>query len=151
MSNCYFCISSGTGLEYIPRIFKIPTLYINFINLFSAETYHKSLTYPKILVKGDTKKGLTLTEYLDSNSNKKILQKNINILDLSSNEIKDAFVEMVTMMKIIGSWMMRKEEDKSFMNSFKEYFSKFILTHMVLYMINFYKPNILSKNAKWLL
>ncbi len=155
MSNCYFCISSGTGLDHIPRIFKIPTLYINFINLFSAETYHKSLTYPKILVKGDTKKGLTLTEYLDSNSNKKedFTKKNINILDLSSNEIKDAFVEMVTMMK--NNWVLDDEErrrQKSFMNSFKEYFSKsYINPHGFIHDKFFISPTFLSKNAKWLL
>ena len=155
ISKSFFCVSSGTGLDHISRIFKVPTLYVNFINLFSAETYHQSITYPKILVKSDTKKVLTLREYLDNNANKKsdFVKKNIDILDLSSEEIRNSFIEMVQMMK--NNWILDGKEakrQKNLMNYFLKHFSTSKINHHGFIHNKFLiSPTFLNKNPEWII
>ena len=51
MSRCNLCISTGTGLDQIARVFNIPTLFINHLPLSDWSSHFKSLTHPKYLIK----------------------------------------------------------------------------------------------------
>ena len=49
MSSCNFCISTGTGLDQIARVFKRPTLLINHLPIVEWSSHFKSITHPKFL------------------------------------------------------------------------------------------------------
>ena len=95
-----YWIGSGTGLDEIPKIKKIPTLFINFLPIYDYNFYNNSETAPKKLFWNETGKALSLHEYLrnpfyrtsDYEKNK------IKVIDLNEFEIfeiiKDFFIRI---------------------------------------------------------
>ena len=62
-AHCKFCVSTGTGWDSVPQIFRRPTLYVNFTPIFPEACIVRDLTiYPKILVDSKTGKDLTLNQ-----------------------------------------------------------------------------------------
>ena len=109
MANCYFCISTGTGLDEVARVFKIPTLYINYWSILDWASFHQSVTFPKYIKYKDSKKLLSFSEYLDFSfiRTEEYEKKNIEILELSSKEIKDAMMEMHEIVN--NKWILNSE------------------------------------------
>lgn len=106
ISKSSFLISSGTGLDEVGKVFKIPVLYVNFIHFPTVVSSHKGITFPKILKKN--KKMLNIESYLNFNYGKDREYKSagIKINDLNSREILLAVKEMLEKMK--NNWKMGK-------------------------------------------
>ena len=100
-SKCKFCISTGTGFDFIPYIFRRPVMYVNTIGFDEALISRPFVIYPKIFRDLQTQKMLTLRELLNRNvvqinHAKDIDESDITICDLSAEEILIASLEMAT-------------------------------------------------------
>ena len=63
LANCFFCISTGVGLEEVARIFRKPIVNVNYLPLSNFVSYSQCISVPKHLVWKDTKKKLTASEH----------------------------------------------------------------------------------------
>ncbi len=104
-SICEFFISSGTGINEVARIFNKPILYVSFTPYAYTPTNHKNLIciYKKYR---DTKTNrlLSLNEMFRRNLaqayHKDIfIKNNIELIDNTPEEIKDAALEMLNAIK----------------------------------------------------
>jgi len=100
-ANCSFCISSGLGFDGIPAIFRRPIVFIGYIpiGVLQTSSYSYLLSF-KHHYSNSLKRNLTLKEIFDSElafkTNKSdFVDKNIELRDLSSKEIRDITEEMV--------------------------------------------------------
>lgn len=99
-AKCKFCISTGTGWDSIPQIFRRPSMYVNLLPHFSVDCVVRDLTiYPKILIDFETKSELALSQIV----NRKVQTRynghgykeaGVEIRDLSSEELVEAVTEM---------------------------------------------------------
>jgi putative glycosyltransferase (TIGR04372 family) len=65
-ANCTFCVSTGSGWDSVPQIFKRPSLYVNLLPVVLIDCVIRDLLiYPKILQDGVTKETLGLAEIID--------------------------------------------------------------------------------------
>jgi len=96
MANCYFCISNGTGLDEISRIFRKPHVYPNYIPIQHIVTYTNCITVPKHLIWKNSNTPLTLREHLSHPYSRAddYFNSNIQIKDLSPSENLDCVKEM---------------------------------------------------------
>ena len=99
-ANCKFCISTGTGWDSIPQIFRRPSMYVNLLPHFSFECLVRDLTiYPKIMSKNTTEVNTSLN-YLfkyglaTSMKTESYTDAGVTIRDLSSEELVEAVTEM---------------------------------------------------------
>ena len=100
-SNCTFCISTGSGWDEIPRIFKRPTLYVNFVPILENNIVSRDLLlFPKYMRDKISGELLSLKELLSSflygQSNPVWVDKHNGIVqDLSSDDLMHATIEMI--------------------------------------------------------
>jgi len=101
MANCYFCITTGTGLDDIAGLFNRPSVFVNLLPLNHAPLYKHSVTVPKKLFWEANGKLLTVKEYMENGhiSTKDYERAGIAIVDLESIEISDAVREMEKSLK----------------------------------------------------
>ena len=100
-ANCSFCISSGTGFDYLPYCFRKPIAYTSFAPLGDLHTYsekHLHLVKHHILKK--EKRKLSLTEIFSHGvafaMDSKIFEENgVELTDNTPEEIKDLAIEMI--------------------------------------------------------
>lgn len=99
-AHCAFCVSTGSGWDSIPQIFRRPSLYVNLLPIFSHDCIVRDLLiYPKTLIDIDSKKTLGLSEiiYRDlqtAHSSENYRANGVDIQDLTSNELVEAVTEM---------------------------------------------------------
>ena len=152
MANCFFCISNGTGLDEISRIFRRPTVYVNYLPFKQLVTYDNSISIPKHLIWQDTKKNLTLNEYLIhsyAHSNEYEIAK-INIQELSSEEINQTVIEMES--RLNKRWKETKD-DRQLQCRFWEIFSSaedFKKYNGLIHPKAYIGANFLRNNPDWL-
>lgn len=97
-SICKFCISTGSGFDALPRLFRKPILFVNFIPVIHYHSFcKKDLTICKHLFR---KKKLSLNEVFSENifnglNSQYYSNKNIKVVENSSIEIMDATQEML--------------------------------------------------------
>ncbi len=100
-ANCTFCISTGSGWDEIPRIFKRPTLYVNVVPILAnAIVTRDLLLFPKYMRDKTSGELLPLKDLLSSflygQSNPMWVDKYNGIVhDLSSDDLKHATIEMI--------------------------------------------------------
>ena len=101
MANCYFCITTGTGLDDIAGLFNRPSVFVNLLPLNHAPLYKHSVIVPKKLFWKAKGKLLTVKEYMENGhiSTKDYERAGIAIVDLESKEISDAVKEMEISLK----------------------------------------------------
>jgi len=122
MANCFFCISgSCTGLDEVPRIFRRPAVYVNFLPLQLLVTYDHVMSVPKHLVWQETNKQLTLSEYLNHSYHysKQYEDAKISVKDLTAEEICQAVMEQEA--KLTGKWH-RSDADQQYQDRFWKIF-----------------------------
>lgn len=104
MANCFFCISNGTGLDEVSRIFRKPAVYVDYLPFNVLVTYDQCITVPKHLIWKDTNKPLNLSEHLiyDYGRSETYDKAGILIRDLSPKEKKQAVLEMEK--RLNGTW-----------------------------------------------
>ncbi len=106
-AHCTFFISTGAGLDEVPKIFRRPLTYLNVQPLGSDLNYTDVLVYPKILRDATSNTPLTLREIAARNLQFAYdleLYNSANVLvdDMTSKEILEVTLETVA--RVNGSW-----------------------------------------------
>ena len=109
--NCYFFISTGTGVDSVAIMFKKQIVFVNHLPLVHIHSWVDSITVPKRLF-WDNGKELSLKEHLDNAyvDTRQYKKNKINIIDLSPDEIKSVVQEMV--MRLNGSILTIKQNQE---------------------------------------
>jgi len=99
-AHCTFTISTGSGWDSVPTIFRRPLMFVNHLPVFapSAATL-PIVTYPKILLDNQTGSILSLKNLIDREiahraNSQAYKDAGVEIRDLSSEELVDAVTEM---------------------------------------------------------
>jgi putative glycosyltransferase (TIGR04372 family) len=124
MANCFFCISAGTGLDEVARIFRRPAVYVNYLPLQHLVTYDHVISVPKHLVWQETKKRLTLSEHLfhPFSESKQYEDAKIFVKDLTAEEICQAVLEKEA--RLTEKWQesnLDQQQQDRFWQIFKSY------------------------------
>lgn len=107
-AHCYMCLSSGSGFDAIPAIFRRP---VSFVNLLPIETPPSSQTYSVFVSKAhmDIKTGrqLTFREIVNRNfvysvSTEAYARNGIRLEENTPEEIRDVAIETVE--RLQGTW-----------------------------------------------
>lgn len=101
-ANCEFCISSGTGFDAIPVVFRKPVCFVNYVPIEYLNTWVKGVAIFKHHYKGG--KRMTLDEIYQSGASQfmashQFKDEGIVLVDNSPDEIADAVVEMIAMVE----------------------------------------------------
>lgn len=107
--NCYFFISTSTGVDSVALMFKKPIVIVNLVQIIYMYSWANSITTPKKLFWRNGK-SLTLKECLDNQNTNKFQEKGIMAVDLTADEIKSTVKEMVDRLRNIS---MTKEQLKN--------------------------------------
>jgi len=123
-ANCQFFISTGSGIDSIPDVYGVPTVYVNFIPFQWMRTYSNIIIVPKYLIWKDTGKYLTFRECLDHSylHTEKYVSAGIEIQDLSDEEINMVVNEMER--RIDNTWVDTAgdiERQEKFWKTFKSH------------------------------
>jgi putative glycosyltransferase (TIGR04372 family) len=152
MANCYFCISTGTGLDEIARIFRRPAVNINFIPFLNMVSYDHVLSVPSKLKWEKNGEFLSLTEHLNHNYyfNDDYDKAGIEVAKCGSSDICNAVLEKVA--RLNGTWQ-ESNEDKLLQERFWEIFkshSNFQKYHGDIHPEARVGAHFLRNNPEWL-
>lgn len=106
--KCALCISSGTGWDAIPLIFRKPIAYVNLMPLGYHLTYRKTpLAITKHHYLSSEDRNLCLSEIFDrglgfADATSTYEKKGVELIENSAQEIRDLAVEMVE--RLEGVW-----------------------------------------------
>ena len=125
-AKCKFCIGSPSGYYHIPMIFSKPILFPNspqFIEYFGLR--NNDMYLPKKLYYSDSKKIISISEFSNSpisilTSNNNFNNSNIFVQENSSDEIKEATIEMLKSLNSKNEDLTKKQivfKDKVIKNS----------------------------------
>ena len=124
-ANCTFAISTATGWDAIPYIFRKPIAYVNLVPLGYHLTYRKVfLAITKHYYCGDKGRNLTISEIFDydlayAGESCEYDSKNITLVENTPVEIKDLLIEMAE--RVAGRWS-ESELDQCIQNKFWDLF-----------------------------
>ena len=92
--ECYFFISTSTGIDSVALMFKKPIVIVNLVQIAYMYSWVNSITTSKRLF---WKSGLELTlrECLDNQNTSKHKESGITVVDLTPDEIESTVKEMV--------------------------------------------------------
>jgi len=99
-AHCSFCISTGSGWDNVPAIFRRPIMLVNHLPIISPEGItHNYVIYPKSLIDRRSPSALSLEELTGSNlatphNSAAYANAGVEIRDLSSEELVEAVTEM---------------------------------------------------------
>ncbi len=160
MANCSFCISTSAGIDTISVAFRRPILILNLIPVADIMSYTEVITYPKRLRYKNDKNYFTLDQCLRNNfyNTKHYEEHDIEIIDLSEDEIKEAIIEMHE--RFSGNYReSKKEEDlqKKFWKKFLKWDKENVWPtefktrgHKLLHPNSKLSSEFLINNQKWL-
>ena len=152
MANCFFCITTGTGLDEISKIFRKPLVFVNYLPIETFMTPYCTITLLKHLVWQNTKKRLTLLEHLDNSYSRSEDYEKAEILieDLNAEEIRHAVLELEA--RLSGTWIDYKEDkllQDKFWNLFKVH-KDFYNFHDRIHPKARIGTSFLKENPEWL-
>ena len=113
-AHCTFCVSTGSGWDSIPQIFRRPSLYVNLVPIFlNACVVRDLLIYPKILQDNSTRDDLRLDEIIDrkvhrSGFSAEYADAGVAIRDIRSDELVAAVTEMAA--RVEGTFVKTPEQ-----------------------------------------
>ena len=113
-AKCKFCISTGSGWDSIPQIFRRPSMYVNLLPHFSIDCLVRDLViYPKKVCKIESQNALTVEGLFESNvanslSFYEFKAPGLEIRDLSSEELVEAVTEMAQ--RVEGTFVETPEQ-----------------------------------------
>jgi putative glycosyltransferase (TIGR04372 family) len=115
-AHCTFCVSTGSGWDSVPQIFRRPSLYVNFAPIFPESCIVRDLAiYPKILVDSKTGKDLTLNQIFSKDMYNALFAENyadsgVENRDMSSDELVVAVTEMAA--RVEGTFIETPEQEQ---------------------------------------
>ena len=113
-ANCSFCISTSTGWDCIPYIFRRPIVYVNVAVIGGVYTFRKTdITIFKHFWSEKDNKILSIKEIIDSKLDYLLMSdqyknKGIRLIENTPEEIKEATEEMVELLS--GKWKPSTED-----------------------------------------
>ena len=113
-STCNFVISTGSGWDEIPKIFRKPVMLVNLFDFLAQSNLSRTcVMYPKIFVSKETEEVLNISRVIElfSMVNRKSLDSGLNnfeIRDLSSQELVEAVTEMAQ--RVEGTFVETPEQ-----------------------------------------
>ena len=115
-SKCEFCISTGTGFDGIPSIFRKPVLYTNILPFGAVRTSsEKNIFITKHLINKNNNKHLSILDMvqckiINSQKSSEYRKLNLVIRENTADEINDAVKEMLS--RLEGDFSYDKNEKK---------------------------------------
>ena len=113
-AHCAFCISTGTGWDSVPAIFRRPIMFVNHLPIFSPSATTLPITiYPKLLGNQRSIPSLSLTELIQKDLatpyyTAEYADAGVEIRDLSSEELVEAVTEMAQ--RVEGTFVETPEQ-----------------------------------------
>jgi putative glycosyltransferase (TIGR04372 family) len=113
-AKCKFCVSTGTGWDSIPQIFRRPSMYVNLLPILALSCIVRDLIiYPKILKDEISQENLNLFDIFDSELGKlgvldDYSMSGVAFRDLSSDELVEAVTEMAQ--RVEGTFVETPEQ-----------------------------------------
>ncbi len=113
-AHCTFCISTGSGWDSVPTIFRRPIMFVNNLPVFAASAITLPITiYPKLLADKDSSSTLSLKELTERNlatphNSAAYTDAGVEIRDLSSEELVEAVTEMAQ--RVEGTFVETPEQ-----------------------------------------
>ena len=113
-AKCRFCVSTGTGWDSIPQIFRRPSIYVNLLPVFALSCIVRDLSiYPKILINESSKFNLNFWDIFNFKLEKEWVlggysEAGVVIRDLSSEELVEAVTEMAQ--RVEGTFVETPEQ-----------------------------------------
>ena len=152
MANCYFCISTGLGIDEVARVFRKPALNVNYLPASHIVSYSHCISLLKNLKWKKTNKPLTFSEYLRHSylESDKYINNEITIKELSSKDIYLAVYEMER--KLQNKWKS-EEEDEELIRRYWSIFrsnKKFNLYHNFVHPESELSVTFLRNNSEFL-
>ena len=126
-AKCFFAISSATGWDAIPLIFRRPIAFVNVAPLGILFTFSsKILAIAKHHISKLDGRELTMREIFSRNvgfctSNYEFNDKGLELVDNTPEEIRDLVVEMADRLEGV---FQSKPEDKKLQSTFRKIFPK---------------------------
>lgn len=137
---CNFSISTGTGYDALPAIFRKPTLYTNVIPVGCVMSFSKKNTYLfKKCYSKLNKSPISLSKIFDLNlqladTSQEFKKKNIDLIENNSNEILQAIKDKLKTFNSKNKKMSLSKNQKLFWKkfinlvSYSKFINKYILT-----------------------
>ena len=124
-AKCEFCISTGTGFDTVPRMFRRPIVYTNMVplgHIFTHRTQFLSITRRHLSTANNRE--LALSEIFNHNVGFCFLtdgyaSKDIELIENTPEEIRDVVIEMAE--RLNGTWQLQ-EDDEALQRRFWEIF-----------------------------
>jgi putative glycosyltransferase (TIGR04372 family) len=113
-AHCTFTISTGSGWDNVPGIFRLPKLLVNHLPVFGFDGVTANLViYPKILLDNQTGSILSLKNLIDREiahraNSQAYKDAGVEIRDLSSEELVEAVTEMAQ--RVEGTFVETPEQ-----------------------------------------
>ena len=113
-AHCTFCVSTGSGWDSVPTIFRRPIMFVNQLPVFAASDITLPITtYPKLLADKDSSSALSLNELTEKNlaallDSAAYSDAGVEIRDLSSEELVEAVTEMAQ--RVEGTFVETPEQ-----------------------------------------
>ncbi len=113
--NCYFFISTATGIDSVALMFKKQTVIVNSHPIIYIYSWVNGITAPKRLFwDNGNGKELSLTEHLDNQDASQYQEKGIIAVDLTSDEIKFTVKEMIDRLNGVPLTNKQIQSEKKF-------------------------------------
>jgi len=115
-AHCTFCVSTGSGWDSVPTIFRRPIMFVNQLPVFAPSAITLPITiYPKLLADKDSSSTLSLKELTERNlatphNSAAYADAGVQIRDLSSQELVEAVTEMAQ--RVEGTFVETPEQKK---------------------------------------
>ena len=113
-AHCTFCISTGSGWDNVPTIFRRPIMLVNHLPIISPEGItHNYVIYPKSLIDQRSPSALSLKELTGRNlatphNTAAYADAGVEIRNLSSEELVEAVTEMAQ--RVEGTFVETPEQ-----------------------------------------
>ena len=113
-AHCTFCISTGSGWDSVPTIFRRPIMFVNHLPIFGPTAITIPITlYPKSLGDEGLSISLSFTELIQKNiatlfNSAAYADAGVEIRDLSSEELVEAVTEMAQ--RVEGTFVETPEQ-----------------------------------------
>lgn len=114
-ANCAFCVTTGTGLDAIPEMFRRPIVYVNILPLGMLHTFRKEfISLSKKHVWIENGKELSMKEIFEAGvgyclASEAYESKGVRLIERTPEEIRDVAMEMAK--RLNGTWNPHTEDE----------------------------------------
>ncbi len=114
-AKCSFCISSGTGFDSVPQIFRRPIAFINHVPIVDLSTFQKyTVCITKHHLSAIDDRELSLKEIIKSGAGfcrtvSDYESRQVKVIENTPEEIRDVAVEMSE--RLNGTWQSHAEDE----------------------------------------